>query len=68
MTEELMEKNIPIIVCEEYNGQWRFWCPFCKKWHYHGAEPGHRVAHCGSDSPFRETGYILRLKKRGEKR
>lgn len=25
----------------------KFWCPFCKRWHFHGEGDGHRVAHCG---------------------
>lgn len=39
---------------------WRAWCPFCIKFHFHGAMEGHRVAHCASaQSPFSEKGYFL---------
>lgn len=45
-----------------------FWCPYCKKWHYHGIGEGHRNAHC-DDSPFNKTGYIIkRLTKTEMKR
>src|SRR5262249_62082780 len=51
------------------------WCPFCRFNHYHGTfgDPtgrdgeGHRVAHCIDDgSPFKKTGYLLRLDREGE--
>lgn len=52
--------------------QFEAWCPFCKKYHLHGADPelkmgkkSHRVAHCSeSSSPFRETTYYLQLEKK----
>ena len=39
--------------------QWRVWCRYCKCYHYHGAEPGHRRAHCLKRTPYTETGYVL---------
>lgn len=36
------------------------WCDRCRRWHHHSREDGHRVAHCGDRSPYRETGYSLR--------
>ena len=63
-------KEYPIIKALPRKGGWKFWCPFCKKWHLHGASEGHRVAHCfcrapmepysNIESPFRKTGYILK--------
>lgn len=41
-----------------------FFCPYCKKNHYHGLGEGHREAHCEPGSPLRETGYIIKEKKR----
>lgn len=39
---------------------WVTLCAHCRVWHYHGAAPGHRVAHCPDPrSPFKETGYTL---------
>jgi hypothetical protein len=36
------------------------WCAHERRWHYHGAEAGHRVAHCVClQSPYREFGYVL---------
>jgi len=26
--------------------QWAVYCSVCKRWHFHGAGAGHRVAHC----------------------
>ena len=59
----------------------RVWCPYCVTWHYHGYDTGnkkeHRVTHCSNlrirgqytdaDSPFRETGYYLKLDPRIKK-
>jgi hypothetical protein len=74
---------MPVVLCEPCKpvggvAQWRFWCPFCSCYHHHGAMKGHRVAHChdrftGSGalyapSPFRETGYVLKLDPRYAKR
>jgi hypothetical protein len=43
-------------------GNWRVWCSHCNRWHLHGAEPGHRAAHCiVPGSPYRPGGYILKL-------
>lgn len=54
-------KPAPIIVCEKTaRGDWRFWCPFCRSYHYHGAAQGHRISHCtNARSPFKVTGYVL---------
>jgi hypothetical protein len=37
------------------------WCAPCRRWHYHGREDGHRVAHCVDDGgPYRGSGYVVR--------
>jgi len=42
--------------------QWKVWCAFCERWHFHGAGPGHRVAHCACKrSPYSDRGYYLEL-------
>ena len=60
---ESFKNNIPAVQCEEdQGGMWRFWCPFCRKHHTHGAGEGHRVAHCGGEppiTPFDLSGYYL---------
>jgi len=52
------------------------WCPFCRCSHFYGtgsdptgkAGEGHRVAHCiNESSPFKGTGYILKLDREWEK-
>jgi hypothetical protein len=57
-------EGMPVILCEAHEGEWRFFCPYCRRWHTHSPEPGHRVAHCGNlrsehPSPFLESGYWL---------
>jgi hypothetical protein len=54
---------------DEKTKQLKFYCQYCKTWHEHAAEEGHRVAHCnywephgkrkGFTTPYVETGYIL---------
>ncbi len=58
------EKKRPIVKCfgrEDDVFMFKFWCPFCQKWHYHGYGIGHRSSHCfDSSSPFDSTGYIVK--------
>jgi hypothetical protein len=68
-----MEDGIPVLpaepvqVREGYGKQtrlltlWRVWCPVCERVHQHGGTPGHRAAHCSPESPFRKTGYIIKV-------
>lgn len=61
------DKTEPVLLAEpnpRSKTQWRAWCPFCRRYHFHGAEEGHRAAHCASDdSPFKMAGgYHLVLK------
>ena len=52
--------HIPELQAERVsNLQWRVWCRFCKCHHFHGATPGHRVAHCTRETPYTATGYSL---------
>jgi hypothetical protein len=53
--------GMPVVLCDVYRGEWRFWCPYCRRHHHHSPEPGHRVAHCNglAGSPFLESGYWL---------
>lgn len=51
-----------------------FWCPWCKTYHQHGGGfvgekigLGHRVAHCWTNTPFKEHGYILKLSAQAKK-
>jgi hypothetical protein len=59
------EQSYPVFLVDPSDPkQCRAWCPFCVRFHYHGPLEGDRVAHCyRNDSPFRETGYILKLPK-----
>ena len=45
---------------EDADGYAITWCPVCRKFHYHSADPpGHRVSHCGR-APFVNTGYKIK--------
>jgi hypothetical protein len=67
----------PVVDCYEetywHRGRlcmsWWFWCPYCRKWHEHGASPGHRAPHCmdAHGTPF-ENGYVLRYAGQWEDR
>lgn len=52
------KKGIPIFRAEQAGSQWKVWCPYCSKYHVHGAGEGHVCAHC-PDGPLRATGYYL---------
>ncbi len=61
-----VEEDIPIVKVElrdDVLGGLKFWCPFCRVYHLHGRGEGHRAPHCSTraNSPFSETGYILRI-------
>jgi hypothetical protein len=70
-------KEYPLLVGFLANDgrQVKVWCPFCKKWHYHGVDAGmfkrkgsHRVEHCHPiDSVFSDTGYFIRIIYKKEK-
>jgi len=64
--------KIPVIKClprPDFQGGMMFWCPFCRKYHRHGRGDGHRAAHCTNpDSPYNETGYIIRMMSKKELR
>lgn len=56
----MTEENTPLIkALPRPEGGFMFWCPYCKKWHYHGIGEGHRIAHC-HNSPYNKTGYIIK--------
>ncbi len=71
-----MSKEIPVLKCHTTAERIhvKAWCPFCHEWHYHrftddiaAHRKSHRVEHCTSDgSPFRETGYYLKLMNEDE--
>lgn len=53
--------------------KFKFFCPFCNRWHHHGVPNGidnrkkqHRNANCQSDSPYKETGYYLKKYTKAE--
>lgn len=66
--EETNEYGIPIISCYINGNQYMFYCPYCGKNHGHGIGDGHVLAHCNNpNSPYKESGYILRLETDEEK-
>lgn len=50
--------HVPVILCQEYQTLWCFWCDRCQRWHSHSSKEGLRVAHCNTIEPFR---YYLQL-------
>ena len=73
MTRDYIEGHPQIKMLPDGYGSYAFWCPFCKCWHHHGGNDGHRVAQCGChaimrgskvvnlsiESPFKDRGYYL---------
>ncbi len=59
----------PTLLARRQEGRLIVWCDHCRQEHQHGLEGGpHRIAHCADrDSPYRLTGYLLRVApKRGQ--
>jgi hypothetical protein len=40
--------------------QWRVWCQYCRRFHYHAAIAGYHAAHCLETTPYTEGGYMLK--------
>lgn len=38
---------------------WRIVCPLCHMVHVHGAQEGHRAAHCDKGTKHKELGYVV---------
>jgi len=55
----------PVIECEaDKDGiHYKFYCKYCGEHHNHGRGEGHRCSHCSQPSPYKETGYVLKLKE-----
>ena len=61
------EADVPVVKAtvdprpEQGGGHIRgLFCPYCLRYHIHGAGSGHRIAHCRNGrSPYETTGYIL---------
>ncbi|WP_231293206.1 hypothetical protein [Enterococcus gallinarum] len=61
------ERKYPILIAYDTGSQYAVWCPYCFKWHFHGKKDGMRVAHCTNPhSPFKKTGYIIKLATRND--
>jgi hypothetical protein len=49
----------PLFAVTRRGGLLTFFCPFCRRRHYHGGT-GHRIAHCTDrKSPYFKHGYWL---------
>lgn len=73
MMRALKAVDAVVLFCEPVEDagrkQWRFWCPFCLRYHFHDPGVGHRHAvHCGSGSALKDTGYTLRSTDDEERR
>jgi hypothetical protein len=49
--------EIPVLPAIDTGQHFKVWCRHCRRWHWHGREEGHRVAHCDNWT----RGYVLRL-------
>lgn len=56
--------DMPVFLCDVHppskrggSATYSFDCPYCLVRHTHGAEDGHRRAHCGYGSPLLDQGY-----------
>lgn len=59
--QEKEERNLATLIAYRDGGNYKVWCPYCARWHYHGEVNGWRVAHCNNEkSPFKQTGYYLK--------
>lgn len=59
--DPIKKKYLPVLAAfNNGRGGLAVWCPWCCTWHHHSAGDGHREVHCHIDTPFRESGYILR--------
>lgn len=66
--EETDNNGTPIVSCYDNGRQYIFYCIYCGENHGHGRGDGHRWAHCSNiNSPYKKTGYILRLETDEEK-
>ena len=55
--------TIPTLSGKRIPGGFKVFCDYCRRWHHHGGEPGHRVAHCRwRESPYWRNGYIVTIK------
>jgi hypothetical protein len=55
------EAEAPTLDAYSSAAGWEVYCDHCHRWHKHGHGAGHRVAHCDANSPYKRTGYVLRL-------
>ena len=73
--EKIEEYPLLVGFLTQDHRQVKVWCPFCRKWHYHGVDAGmykrkgsHRVEHCHRIGfGFSETGYFIRIIYKKEK-
>lgn len=66
-------KCLPRAIMNNHKDGMKFWCPFCKQWHYHGRGDGLRCAHCCDtldsrcyEKSFNESGYIIKMMSKAE--
>ena len=56
------DSSIPIMRCEVHGSSWRFFCPYCGRYHYHTPHEGFRFSHCDDKfSSPQKDGYYLKL-------
>jgi hypothetical protein len=64
---DYMNETVPVLKAEavyrrERLVQLKVRCEYCKTYHFHSIEEGHKVAHCSNEnSPYNRTGYEVVL-------
>ena len=43
----MYREGIPVLQAIRVDDSFVVWCQHCERWHIHGDQNGHRVAHCG---------------------
>lgn len=63
MDKNSLNAEPPVVDAWRHDARtWKMWCEYDQAFHVHGAQPGHRVAHCWTpSSPYLATGYTLRF-------
>jgi len=59
--KKVNKTKFPVILCENDRGMMKFWCHYCKSYHYHGMADGLRASHCYNQDSEYGNGYIITM-------
>lgn len=55
-----IQDGIPILIGNKQGNQLVVWCPFCRKFHWHGYGEGYKSAHCSSANYSLFNGFVYK--------